>query len=230
MPKRIDLSGNTDPNARDKDRLEEEIAKFFAEQFELQYAELQRELRRRQEVPGPDFWEDWAATFAAFLIVSLQSGALTSAETEQEITDIGVPFDDLAAEINTWASTLSLELARSINNRTRASLQDALRVLETTGDIDALIEGLAPMFSLSRAENIAITETTGAFAQGVQAYVRGLNAQGVTTDEIWHTKEDERVCIICEPNQDKLGSEGSTAPDLPAHPRDRCWITTVLII
>ena len=85
------------------------------------------------------------------------------------------------------------------------------------------------VFSSQRAEMIAVTEVTRAFAEGNRAAWR---ASGVITRMRWETAADELVCPTCAPLQNQLADltaqfDGGLFP--PAHPRCRCWITPVVV-
>lgn len=60
----------------------------------------------------------------------------------------------------------------------------------------ALIDALRPMFDGDRAEMVAVTEVTRAFARG---NIIAWRESGVVTGMEWATANDERVCPICAP-------------------------------
>ena len=103
--------------------------------------------------------------------------------------------------------------------------------VETGDPLDALIEALSPIFGPVRAEKIAQTETTRAYAEGsIQAY----EASGVVEEIEWLTVGDAEAedCDICGPLDHKrvtIGEEfapGITAP--PGHVKCRCRIGAVI--
>lgn len=235
MPPRISISGITDPDSTAKDKGEEEIALFFGEQFEIQLQEIIDGINAEDpQSPDNDFWARWAGIFLAFLIPEFTRFQLEGAETQQGQINIGVDFDLIQDNAANFASTFAFSLVSDINLSSRKFVENAL--FEFTKlpadqrkltDIAAL---LANKFNPSRAENIAITETTRLFSQGARSYSDELNRIGVVTDFLWHTKNDEKVCPICEPNHEVLKSSGQWTVDwIPAHPRERCWIETVLV-
>jgi len=81
-----------------------------------------------------------------------------------------------------------------------------------------LRQRIGMMFSPSRVENIAITETTRAIYEGGQQVVQQLRTEGIQLREIWETVNDGNVCPICSPLH---GTETNERP--PAHARCRCW-------
>lgn len=95
------------------------------------------------------------------------------------------------------------------------------------------------VLSRTRAEMIAVTEVTRAYAQGSRlAWEQG----GIIKRMRWQTANDELVCPICQPlNQAIAPVDGSgtfeardgngmvtqSARMPPAHPRCRCWLSPV---
>lgn len=84
-------------------------------------------------------------------------------------------------------------------------------------------------YSESRANTIAVTEVTRAFAEG---NLHAWRQAGVTDGKRWNTALDEMVCPICAPLHRKIVSldgqwmsNGETLTAPPAHPRCRCWLT-----
>lgn len=78
----------------------------------------------------------------------------------------------------------------------------------------------------SRAENIAITETTNAITLGERTVVDEMRRLGVDVDAVWITQRDERVCPVCGPLHSQPSSQWveDFAYGPPAHPRCRCYL------
>jgi hypothetical protein len=127
-------------------------------------------------------------------------------------------------------------LVRGINDTTRDALRNAVSSFVQTpgmtiGDLSNLI---APSFGADRADRIAITEVTRAYASGEMAAGNALRQEfpGVRVVKIWFTNNDDIVmkCPICWPlegqevelNEDFEG--GYDQP--PGHPGCRCWLET----
>lgn len=94
------------------------------------------------------------------------------------------------------------------------------------------------VFSRRRAELIATTEVTRAYAEGTRiAWAQG----GVIRTMRWQTANDESVCPICEPLNQRtaavidgvfqlVNEEGEVLRSIsmpPAHPGCRCWLSPV---
>lgn len=131
-----------------------------------------------------------------------------------------------------WASRYGYELVRGLLGTTRDWLQvqiaEYVRNSETIGQLIARIrEGSG--YSATRANMIAVTEVTRAFAAGNLA---AWQASGVIEKRRWNTNNDELVCPVCGPlagqvvGLDEEFGDGIDGP--PAHPRCRCWITPVV--
>jgi len=232
MPTRVSISGKTDPDGKTKDAAEDEFAAFFGSQFELQLQEITDELNTREpELMPNSFWERWGAVFLAFLIPSFTSMALQGAETQMRVLDIGVDWDFVTTQAANFSSTYAFSLVKDLNESARNHLQTSMTSFfqSPERDVDALISQIAQRFGPVRAENIAITEVTRGFERGKDIYIEELAKIGVKAEQLWHTRLDERVCTICEPNEGKFKSEGWTADGIPPHPRCRCWTTLGIV-
>lgn len=171
-----------------------------------------------------------------------QSADLGVSVAVEQFETIGLGFDwtlanQAAAE---WVNGYTATLYDQINTTTRKKVRTSVREWVENGQpLDALVDELAPIFGRQRAQLIASTEVTRAYAQGNrEAYLRS----GVVTRWEWRTAHDERVCPICGPLHktvvridsdfsgflpDEVRNTGNiTAP--PAHPRCRCWIVPVV--
>lgn len=84
-------------------------------------------------------------------------------------------------------------------------------------------------FSASRAENIAQTEITRAYAEGNRAAWR---ASGAVEGMRWEANNDELVCPICGPLAGQIAPIDGDFDGLmpPAHPRCRCWVVPQVTI
>ena len=148
---------------------------------------------------------------------------------DKQFKGIGFGFDYTLVnqDARKWADTYSYELVRGIDETTQAHLRQSIRQWIDNGlPLRNLKRELAPIFGRDRAELIASTEVTRAYAEGNRiAYA----ASGVVDEIIWRTTMDERVCPVCGPLADKkaplrTGFAGVKTGFPPAHPRCRCWI------
>lgn len=143
---------------------------------------------------------------------------------------IGIDWGLVNQAVVAWARSYTFDLVKGINNTTQAFLQKAIPAwMESGAPLDELVQTLAPIFGPVRAEMIAVTEVTRAYAEGNLAVWK---ESGVVTAKRWMTANDELVCPICEPlngmvvELDESGFGDLAAP--PAHVRCRCWLQPVL--
>ncbi len=231
---RVSLSGKKDLDTDPKDQGEEDVAEFFGEAFQEQFNEIIDELNAEDpQPPVPDFWLKWAGIFSAFLIPAFTDFQTTAVNSQVDDLGIGVDIDAVVDNASNFARTHVFALVQDLNESTRKHLQRSLQnffgLPPEARSIEDLALQIAKKFGPSRAENIAITEVTRGFERGKDIYRDQLLKLGIRTEPRWHTMQDERVCIICEPNDGKLKSEGWTAHGIPAHPRDRCWTTIEVV-
>ena len=144
--------------------------------------------------------------------------------------DISVDWQMANLDASRWAQEYSYELVKDITDATRDKLQKEIAsFVENQGTLGELRESLTPTFGPVRADMIATTETTRAFAEGNQ---RAWKESGFVEGREWRTNNDAIVadCPICFPmNHVSTGiDEPFTHPTLgailiPGHPRCRCW-------
>ena len=66
---------------------------------------------------------------------------------------------------------------------------------------------------------------TRAATEGERGIVDELGKMGITMAEFWATENDDLVCTICGPRNEKKEGDGWTRADgPPAHPKCRCWV------
>jgi hypothetical protein len=159
---------------------------------------------------------------------------LTQATNVMLNIGIGVSLDNINHQAVNWARSHTEEVLREMwrNRRdiTAEMLANTRQVGEIIGQgyeqgltIREISERLQPYYSPVRAEMIAVTETTRAVVEGERAYVEQLEREtGQRMIPIWMTANDERVCPICAPRNEKPILNSGDYP--PAHPRCRCGV------
>lgn len=147
------------------------------------------------------------------------------------MADIGINWELVNEAVATWARTYSHNLVNGINTTTSRKLTRAIIDFSESPDMtmNQLTDRIAPIFGADRASNIAITETTRAYALGnKEAWAQSKVTEGVR----WNTANDELVCPICGPLNQQTVEIGGMFPgnidNPPAHPRCRCWLTPVV--
>ena len=134
------------------------------------------------------------------------------------------------------ATTSRDRIATSIRGSISKFYTDGMTIGELTRRLEAdkdlahlftedVKDKLGRVFGPGRAEMIARTEITRAAAEGERFVAYQWIQKGHQLVEIWHTKNDEIVCVICGPrNNRKEGTNWNRNQGPPAHPRCRCWV------
>ena len=137
--------------------------------------------------------------------------------------------------VQEYLKSYKLDTIKNIADVTRKEAVYTINNWIDAGEpLPVLVERLRPIFGDARAERIAVTEVTRAFAAGNQA---AWASTGMVGANKWMTAEDEKVCEICAPLDGivvPLGDgftpdgpgEGPTMP--PAHVNCRCSLLPVL--
>ena len=135
-----------------------------------------------------------------------------------------------------YASELTQQLFVTSERQIKMAIAEWVRNGQPLAALVNVLEATA--LSRERAELIATTEVTRAYAEGARlTWAQG----GVIQSMRWQTANDDDVCPICRPlNQqvvavvggsfaavDEDGNEIGRVPQPPAHPRCRCWLSPV---
>lgn len=152
---------------------------------------------------------------------------ISQAESLMNSVGIGADwahFNVIAAD---WGRTYTYDLVGGIVGTTRSALEKLLQknvpgYFEEGLTSKELARRLEPQFGAVRSEMIAVTETTRAAVEGERAYVQELVKEtGREMVPIWLTANDDRVCPVCGPRNEKPITNGQFPP---AHPRCRCGV------
>ncbi len=189
-------------------------------------------------MPGPDqnFWNGEQGRLYQLLLPFMQDAALTGAGTAlDKLTSglgIGVDWDLVNRDAARWSREYTYSLVSRITDSSQRYLQQQVsNFVESGQPLKHLIASLTPMFGPVRADMIAATETTRAYAEGNLAVWK---QSGVVDGVRWMTAEDERVCPVCKPLDGLTGDlatgvlyNGKTYKP-PAHVRCRCYLQPVV--
>lgn len=162
-----------------------------------------------------------------------ESTALGVSVSEQELRLFQIETDWTLVHERALDEALdyTYELVRGLDETTIEFLQYSIgEWIESGNPLYQLEEALRAAFGRVRAEMIASTEVTRAYARGT---LQGYRASGVMNEMEWRTANDEMVCTICGGlNATRSALEPVQFPDghdiPPAHPRCRCWIAPVI--
>lgn len=214
-----------------RDDLEKQLAKVLGNLLHSQMGkllELMGDPPDISKVP-PEFWDEGGVEFRDKVRPFLNSLFVDQAKTAMDSLSIGVNWTLINERAAIWASQYTFDLVRGITDTSRSYLQGAIeryfRDGQTIGELqDALMGAYGPV----RAEMIAVTEVTRAAVQGEIAVFEELAQEGIEMAQVWNTNNDELVCPICGPRNQKKKGQGWTEPP-PAHPRCRCWINLEIV-
>lgn len=142
---------------------------------------------------------------------------------------IGLDVADVNLAAMQWAREYSYELVKNITATTQklvsAATQEFISTPGTT--IGQVADMLSRAFDETRAQAIAVTETTRAYSAGNQIEQQMLESMGLRTVRVWNTATDDKVCIICGPlngtTDDTWPADVRSGP--PAHVNCRCGET-----
>lgn len=187
------------PNLPDRTERETELAAALAALLSSFRADVER---------GAADWYAFSSGVAATLQRSL-SATYQAAANALAVKHSGAEPTEAADRAAGYAAAAAATIARDLSANLRDGLQAAA---ERGGDI-------APLFTESRAQAIAVTEITRATSEG-EAFAAAVVASVTRSLATWRwrTQEDDAVCPTCGP------LNGRREPDVepPAHPNCRC--------
>lgn len=227
------------PDIPNRDELERKYGRAIGRELNRQKRELIRLMGDPPDINKIpiDFWTRNGKLTEEVLRPLSEQIYLEAAERMMTEIPVGVDWSMVNETAMNWASNYNYELVRGITDTTQRGLQTAVsdfyRQQTISGELTQNIVNefqarTGRLFSHSRAEMIGITETTRAAVEGEREAVMMsneiLSKYGIEPmTEIWLTRNDELVCPICEPRNNKKEGDGWTKDDgPPAHPRCRC--------
>jgi len=228
----------------ERDEMEGRVQAQMLVFFDEQYKRLARLLRDNGK-PDWDNEEEWI-TNVLFpeLSAAHQMGALMGG---LGVGGVGIDWNLVNEDAVAWARKHAVQVSEQITGTTEKryvelsqEVSDQIADWIQEGDpLPKLTKALAEKMPAERAEMVASTEVTRAYAE---SNMEVWKASGEVEGSEWRTAMDEIVCPICgsdtglEGQRAKLGEtfvnragtdSGITNP--PAHVRCRCWIVPVLI-
>lgn len=186
----------------------------------------------------PDaFWDDERRRLLAVLGPLIQRAAQAgSAAAAGRLLNIGVDSQMVNQAAADWARGYTDDLLIQLGSTSEALVGEALaQWIETPGaTMGDLVGLLSPRLAgnVARADLIAVTETTRAYASGEMG---AYQAAGVERWR-WNTNNDELVCPICRPLNGRVAEIGQPFGEFrgvafdgpPSHPGCRCWVSPVV--
>ena len=166
------------------------------------------------------FWDDeeralWDA-LNQLVIVTLMDGVGEGVNGLPSNYQVLADWNVVNQAVLEYAKTYRYDLIKKITDTTRSQVQTAITDWMREGSpLEALTARLEPVFGAVRAEMIAVTETTRVYAEGNKL---AWDSTGVVNASKWQTANDDLVCPICGPRNEKV-----TEDQPPAHVNCRCW-------
>jgi hypothetical protein len=216
----------------DRKELERKLAKVLSKDLR---AELKKLLDMLGDPPDltrvPDLywqtgWKLIAKHVEPYLVEFFIQQAL------EALNGIGVSMD--LAVINTnaveWAANNSDKWLKEAFGHTYEGVSVLVpKAYEEGWTTAELAKALERYYSPVRAEMIAVTELTRAQVEGEKAVERWyFETYGSHLVPIWKTANDDKVCLICNPQPPDLPRNEMPITDdfyPPAHPRCRCRLS-----
>lgn len=237
LPDAIKRRDKREPGRLRKMAYEERIARIIRKRWKKQREKVEYILglnfpgRKAAKPPiTPDDIDDPESE--AELMLLLVSAYRHGVQLFEDATMIGMDYTLVNAEAVAWAKKYVGSLIKGIDDTTLEAVRNAVSMFADTpgmtlGDTMALLP-----FDERRAQTIAVTETTRAYAEAELEAGRALKKEypDVRVVKQWFTSNDElsQTCDICGPMEgeeveiDEPFSSGDYAP--PAHPNCRCFI------
>lgn len=182
-------------------------------------------------IPVDTLWED-DPEFEGEVIRILLADALGGIDAATLTVGLSIDYTLPNLEAAKWVRKYAFDLIKGITQTSKRVVQEALNQFVgisgyTIGDVINTLP-----FSPVRAQMIATTEITRAYAQGQLIAGRAMAKEypDVRVVKRWWTNKDGLVCAICQPLHGvEVGIEeqfpgGMDEP--PAHVNCRCWIST----
>ena len=229
FPQILTYATRPQPQREEERRWLDDMRRFLGEQFD-----------RILAVAGigvifDDFWdrEELLSIIVLqdVLLKTTNRGGLYAIGELQRRYRIGVDWGLVNRQAQDWAGRYAGELAKGITDTTKGQVRQAIVGWIDSGDpLNVLELTLREQVGIERRANlIASTETTRAFARGNQI---AWAESGVVDREEWNTVSDERVCPICFPLDNKqnrkVGGDFPGGYYPPAHISCRCFLSPVV--
>ncbi len=183
----------------------------------------------KQDATQQSFWNGERQTLFELLFPLFKSSMTDEAKSAYDelagIVDAGVAWDIVNDQALSWANT---QTSLVVSQITKTSMNGFLTEFEpwvNSGEpLDVLIDSLSQYYDPVRAEMIAVTETTRAFAQANIGTWRQF--ESVTGYDVL-TAEDDITCPICLEEQAR-NPHALDEPPPPYHVRCRCGVRPVV--
>jgi len=227
-----------EPGRVEKEKAEDKLAKLVRRLFAAQKESVKAWLE--EQYPGRKFAQtipadilkndDIEALIFKILFGLIEAGAALSLGTLPSIVDL----DSVLAKTIEWVQSYGYDLVKGINDTTLQGIRNALDAFTSTpgmtiGDVIEMMP-----FGPVRAQMVAVTEITRAYAEGDARVAEQLmlDYPDLRVVKTWYTNNDDlaRKCPVCWPAHEqtvlanRAFRNGFDSP--PGHPNCRCWRAT----
>lgn len=182
----------------------------------------------------PYFWIQEAEILYQILFPMISDIAVDAAHTSYiEIAaqvEIGITWEAVNQLAIDWAKNYTALVVGQISKTSMAAFLEKFQPwLESGAPLPELIAQLEPYYGAIRAEMIAVTEVTRAFAEGNLQF--WLNT-GMVSGYNFRTARDDKVCPLCDHKEGSASRNPHRLDDYddmpPRHVRCRCAMTPIL--
>jgi len=187
---------------------------------------------------APEFWVEHQANLVSGISPALSSIYIDQAGTMMDDFEyLGVDWGQVNQDAIEWASNFSYDLTDGLVNTSKNYTRAVIKMVkdnaaelqlsiseyfERQGTQGQLRDSLSGTFGTRRAAMIARTEVTRAASMGELQVSKYLAEQGIVMKHIWHTRQDEIVCTLCGPKDNKEIGVQIAFGYPPEHPNCRC--------
>jgi len=189
----------------------------------------------------PEFMqvEDMPAEPVTATLTAIATSAVWATWTE---TTSMPPAPSLWTRVAAWAKENTGHLIKGVEDITRSQVAMYVQSYVTEGwTLAQLTEAIGTVFGPERAQRIAVTEVTRAYAAAKYQVAEEMDALGLPQRIVWESEKDGLVCDICEDRDGHAEGEvytdadgndttwtryGAWGLEPPAHPNCRCGIMT----
>jgi hypothetical protein len=231
-----------EPGKQEKEEFEDLLRAVVVRHFGRQRSKIKDKLELYAFMQGKaipfdmdDIYED--EDFISELMALLQRATKKGIALFGKLSKIQIDWTLTNTRAWEWAKKYTYDLVDMIDTTTRKVLQSIIpQFIETPGMTIRDVMDMLP-FDEERAQSIAVTEITRAYATANQLAGEDLKKEfpDVRVVKIWYTNNDDRVCDICGPLEGMeveidefftTEDDKSIGIDPPAHVNCRCWTTS----
>lgn len=222
------------PLRNEKATTEAALERLFKRQFaRMQARVIEWAGTQKAILDIPEWLLEWEDEFEEELLKVYTRAMLASGF--EWFQTVSLRFDTSGYNVRAYKAAAEVvgDLIKGIDQTTKDLVRQAVQTfIETPGFTISDLSNMLP-FNPIRANSIAVTETTRAFAEGERQAGIELHQRypDVPVLKTWMTNEDEKVCPICggldgqevDINEPFI-FEGEEFDQPPAHPNCRCWM------